>query len=137
MRWLSLIAVLALCACNLLAGEPITPTVPIPIVSFQFPSNNVSIAEGTDLQVQLLAEDVVGVARIELRVDGQPHQQASPVDSDSVPVFTVDMNWLAEGGGFHVLEATAFRLDGTQSRPALINVNVISQDATPALPPGS
>ena len=135
MRWLSLIAVLALCACNLMTGEAITPTLSVPTVAFQYPSNNVSIAEGTDLQVQLLAEDIVGVSRIELRVDGQPHQQASPVDGTSVPVFTVDMNWLAEGSGLHVLEATAFRLDGTQSRPALINVNVIPQDATPVLPP--
>ena len=137
MRWLSLIAILALCACNLLAGEPITPTPSIPTVAFQYPTNNVSIAEGTDLQIQLLAQDEVGVSRIELRVDGQPHQDASPVDSDTVPVFTVDMNWLALGGGFHVLEATAFRLDGTQSRPALINVNVIPQDATPVPLPGS
>lgn len=134
MRWLSLIAVLALCACNL-SGESATPTPTIPTISFQYPANNVAIAEGTDLQIQLLAQDIVGVARIELRVDGQPHQTATPVDTDSVPVFTVDMNWLAEGGGFHVLEATAYRLDGTESRPVLINVNVIPQDATPVQPP--
>ncbi len=64
------------------------------------------------------------MAKVELRVDDQPLQNASPVESDAVPLFTVEMNWLAEGVGLHILQATAFRLDGTPSNPALINVNV-------------
>ncbi|MEP7294242.1 MAG: Ig-like domain-containing protein [Chloroflexota bacterium] len=124
MHRLILIAALLLCACNLTQGEVIPPTPSIPTVEFQFPTNNVAVVSGTDLQIQVLAQDAVGVARIELAVDGQPHQTAAPVDSETVPVFTVDMNWLAEGVGFHSLQATAYRLDGTSSDPVLINVNV-------------
>ena len=50
--------VMLLCACNL-ATQVVTPTSAIPTVSFQFPDNNVSIVEGTDLQIQLLAQDAV------------------------------------------------------------------------------
>jgi hypothetical protein len=136
MRWISLTIVFALCACNLTVGQPVTPTPAIPTIIFQFPTNNVAVAEGTDLQIQLLAQDTVGIAHVELMVDGALHQDARPVDSDSVPVFTVDMNWLAEGVGLHAFQATAYRLDGTASRPVLINVNVTSMDATQTPAPG-
>jgi hypothetical protein len=126
MRQLFLIAALALtlCACNLTSAPPPTSTPAVPTVSFIIPTNNLSIAEGTDLQIQLLAQDSVGIARVELRVDDQLHQESQPVESDAVPVFTVEMNWLADGIGLHALQATAFRLDGTASPPTLINVNV-------------
>ena len=124
---LSVLIVVSAClsACNLTNQEvALTPTPEIPTVEFQFPTNNVAVVSGTDLQIQLLAQDAVGIARIELYVDGQPHQTAAPVDSESVPVFTVDMNWLAEGVGLHSLQATAYRADGGASSPAIINVNV-------------
>lgn len=129
---ISLLVLLALCACNLAGPDVVlTPTPEIPSVEFQFPSNNVAVVSGTDLQIQLLAQDSQGIARIELSVDGQPHQTAAPVDSETVPVFTVDMNWLAEGIGFHALQAVAYRLDGSASDPVTINVNV-TEAATPA-----
>ena len=132
------LSVLLLCACNLTAHPEPTPTPSIPTVAFQFPDNNVAVAEGTNLQIQLLAQDSVGVAKIELRVDDQPHTDAKPVDGKAVPVFTVDMNWLAEGVGLHALQATAFRADGTPSDPVLINVNVTPGgiNTTPESSPG-
>jgi hypothetical protein len=132
---LAALLVLALCGCNLTSQPPPTPTSAVPVVSFQFPANNVSVAEGTDLQVGLLAEDAIGIARVELRVDDQPHQEAGPFEAETVPVFTVDMNWLAEGVGLHALQATAYRADGTASTPIIINVNVTGAAQTPA--PGS
>lgn len=137
MRRLVVIALL-LCApllgCNLVT-ESAAPTPAIPVIEFQFPTNNVAVVEGTDLQIGLLAQDAVGVARVELRVDDQFLQDAKPVESDAVPVFTVEMNWLAEGVGLHALQATAYRLDGTASSPTLINVSVTA-DVTATTPPG-
>ena len=121
--------VLLLCSCNLAQSNTIiTPTPAIPVVEFQFPTNNVSVVSGTDLQIQVLAQDSVGVASIELSIDGQPHQTAAPVDSETVPIFTVDMNWLAEGVGLHSLQAMAYRADGTPSDPVMINVNVTAPE---------
>jgi hypothetical protein len=130
MRRIILVTLLLLCACNLTTAPQATLTPAIPTVSFIIPTNNLSVAEGTDLQIQLLAQDAVGIARVELRVDDQPHQESQPVESTSVPVFTVEMNWLAEGIGLHALQATAFRLDGTASSPTLINVNVTAAEGS-------
>ncbi len=132
MRRVVLIGLL-LCGCNLVTQQT-APTSNVPTVTFLFPANNVAVVEETDLQIQLLAQDSVGIARVELRVDDSPHQEATPVEAAAVPIFTVDMNWLAEGVGLHALEATAYRLDGTAGRSTLINVNVTSADSPAPTP---
>jgi hypothetical protein len=130
---LSVLVTLVLCGCNLVGQDAAPTSTPeIPTVEFQFPTNNVAVVSGTDLQIQVLAQDSQGIARVELSVDGQPHQTAAPVDSETVPVFTVDMNWLAEGVGLHALQAVAYRADGSASNPALINVNVMAAGTPPA-----
>jgi hypothetical protein len=128
---------LLLAGCNLAAGT-LTPTsVPdIPIIRFEFPENGTSVAEGTDMQIQLVAEDSLGdgVSRVELFVDDLPHQQGSPVVSSAVPIFTVDMNWLARGIGLHSMSAVAYRSDGTASDPTTIRVFVTLEEMTTETP---
>lgn len=127
------LAVCALCACNLVAGT-LTPTPPpnVPTIQFQYPANDSTIPEGTDVQIQLVAQDMNGdgVARIELLVDDMPHQQGVPLISSAVPVFTVEMNWLAEGVGLHSMSAVAFRSDGTASAPTTIRLLVVPEEPT-------
>jgi hypothetical protein len=43
-----------------------------------------------------------------------------------VTVFTINMNWLAEGEGLHALSAVAYRPDGTMSDFATIQLQVIA-----------
>ncbi|MBE2266935.1 MAG: Ig-like domain-containing protein [Anaerolinea sp.] len=121
-RWLLLLlATLTFAAgCGTIAPAP--PD--IPRVEFLFPMDGVTVIEGTDLQIGVVAQDSAGVARIELSIDDLPHQAAAPTELASVPTFTVDMNWLARGAGLHSLTAVAYRLDGTASDPAIIRVNV-------------
>lgn len=119
---LLLAALLIVSACSL--NNPTAPP-DVPRVQFLFPMDGVSVSAGTDLQIGLLATDDDGIARVELLVDDLPHQQASPIERDAVPVFTVDMNWLARGAGLHSMTAVAYRLDGTVSDPAIIRVNVV------------
>jgi hypothetical protein len=113
-------ALLAACSLNTPAPPPDAPR-----VEFLFPMDAVAVSAGTDLQIGLLATDSVGVARVELLVDDLPHQEARPVEQAAVPVFTVDMNWLARGSGLHALTATAYRADGTASDPVIIRINVV------------
>ena len=122
MKHLLLIALLLLSACSLNTPAP-PPNVPH--VEFLFPMEGVSVSAGTDLQIGLVATDSTGIARVELLIDDLPHQEARPVEATTVPVFTVDMNWLAQGSGVHVLTATAYRSNGTASEPAIIRVNVV------------
>lgn len=122
-----LLAVLA-SGCNLSAVPATsTPEPAIPSVSFLFPANGTIVVVGTDVQIQLFAQDRtgVGVGRLELLVDEMPLQQATPLVSAAVTDFTVDMNWLATGVGRHVLQAVAYRPDGTPSEPATIILEVI------------
>ena len=130
----SLLFICLLSACNLIAGT-LTPTpVPnIPTIEFQYPANDSTVAQGVDVQIQLLAQDAIGdgISRVELLVDDQPHQEGVPLISRAVPVFTVEMNWLAESVGLHSLSAVAFRADGTSSVPTTIRILVVPEDTTP------
>ncbi|MCL4247820.1 MAG: hypothetical protein KJ065_06705 [Anaerolineae bacterium] len=122
---------LLLNACNLstTAPEP-TPERIVPTVEFLYPTNASLVIEGTDVQIELLAQDPngVGVARVELYVDDVPHQEGAPQVSAAVTVFTVDMNWLAEGVGLHALSAIAYRPDGTASDATTISLQVVPSD---------
>jgi hypothetical protein len=125
---------LSLLACTL-TGEaiPLTPTPDLPSIQFQFPDNNAQVFENTDLTIELLATDnSQGISRIELYVDAftdeTPHQTASPVGGEPVPVFTATMNWLAQGVGRHRLTAVAYREDGLQSDETTIVIEVIPRD---------
>jgi hypothetical protein len=127
-----LVLLLGAVACNLQMGTPTPfPTPDLPRVEFQAPANNDSFVEGTDLTIALVASDAgPGIARIELMVDDLPHSEATPEAGASVPVFTVTMNWLAEGVGYHSLTATAFRADGVPSPPVTIAILITErQDA--------
>jgi ABC-type Fe3+-hydroxamate transport system substrate-binding protein len=133
----SAVLMLVLSACNLSSTEPTpTPEVNVPLIEFLFPANNTVVVEGTDVQIQLLAQDQrgVGVARVELYVDDVKVGEAVPEVSAAVQVFTVNMNWLAQGVGFHALSAIAYRPDGTLSDPMIIRIEVISAaDSTPTV----
>lgn len=129
---LALLVAALLSACNLVAGAPEpTPFRDLPLIRFATPLSGASVAEGDELVIQLIAEDPtgVGVARVELNIDDLPHHDAMPVVSSAVPVFTVDMNWLARGVGLHSLAAIAYRPDGTASDPAIIRVLVAPPEA--------
>jgi len=131
--YIALIALL-LAGCNIRTNNATNtpfPTPDIPRVQFMFPTNNATVLEGTDLTLELLAEDGgAGVARVDLLIDDLPHQSGIPKESLAVPVFTVRMNWLAEGVGFHSLTAVAYRADGTSSTATIINVEVIPRPAS-------
>lgn len=133
--WRSVSFMCLLSACNLVAGT-LTPTpLPnMPTIEFQYPANDSTVLQGVDVQIQLLAQDAIGegIARVELLVDDQPHQEGVPLISSAVPVFTVEMNWVAEGVGLHSMSAIAFRADGTSSVPATIRILVVPEDATAA-----
>ena len=55
--------------------------------------------------------------------------EVSPDISAAVPLFTVRMNWLAQGQGRHTLSAIAYRPDGTASDMETILVNVLPPDS--------
>ena len=116
-------------ACNLQVGTPTPPPTPnAPQIEFQKPASAILVDENTELDIALIARDSgVGVSKIELLIDDVPYKEVTPTASTAVPIFTVTMNWLATGVGFHSMTATAFRPDGTGSPPVTIIVEVAPQ----------
>jgi hypothetical protein len=107
-------------------SSPRRPHTGLPSVEFLFPANQSAVVENTDLSIDLVARDAQsGIARIELMVDGQKINEATPEDAPAVPVFRVNMNWFAGGAGFHSLSAVAYRPDDTASSEAIIIVEVV------------
>ena len=133
---LVLCAGLLLAACNLRQANSPTetpyPTPDIPRIRFTFPDNNSSVIEGTDLGIQLLAEDSgSGIAKVQLLVDDAPQGEGKPEVAPSVPAFSAKIHWIAKGVGMHSLTAIAFREDGQGSAPATLVLNVIPRPTTP------
>ena len=118
-----LVALLTLSGCNLRSTSAPTdtpfPTPDIPRIRFIFPDNNSSVVDGTDLAVELLAEDSgAGIAKVQLIVDDVLQGEGKPEVSSSVPACSVKIHWMAKGIGLHSLTAIAFRENGTTSDAA-------------------
>ncbi len=126
-RYLSLLLLLLLSACNLGTSRPTAiPTPDLPRVEFQQPLNGATILEGSELTIDLLATDeTAGIVRIELLVDGIAYRDGAPENDVPVPTFRVLLNWLASGVGRHTLTAIAYRPDGTPSDEMTIVIEVL------------
>ena len=121
-----------LAGCNLRSANAPTdtpyPTPDIPRVRFMFPDNGVSVIEGTDLAVEILAEDSsTGIAKVQLVVDEVSQGEGKPEVAPSVPAFSAKIHWIAKGIGLHSLTATAFRENGQASAPATLVLLVIQR----------
>jgi len=119
-----------LAGCNLRTANSPTntplPTPDIPRVRFVFPDNNSNVLEGTDLAVELLAEDSgAGVAKVQLVVDEVLQGEGKPEIAPAVPAFSAKIHWTATGVGMHSLTAIAYRADGTGSDTVTLIVSVI------------
>ncbi len=130
-----ILALLALLpACTLVGPEvPLTPTPDLPSIQFQYPTNNAQVFINTDLNIELVARDnTSGVSRVELYVgplaEGEPLQTVTPVSAESVPVFTLTVNWLARPVGATSLTAVAYRADGVRSDETTILLDVIPRE---------
>jgi len=122
------LGVIVLAGCTIrttrLEQTPIA-TPDLPRVQFLYPENNSIVIEGTDLRLDILAEDEsVGVAQIEVFVDGASLVAAPPPDALVQQVYRIETNWLAQGIGLHTISAIASRPDGTQSDEVTIVVDV-------------
>jgi len=130
-RGVMLLVALVLAGCNLAPASQITPqpTPDLPQAAILDPPNNRQVFIGTTFDIDIVARDNnPGVARIALFVDDQFIHDAVPIEQSMVPVFRVKMNWLATGIGLHLIQAVAYRPDGTQSDPAVINIEVVPRD---------
>lgn len=124
--------VLLLSACNL-TNDPVEitpePTADLPRVEILEPANNQQVIEGTEFNFDVVGRDEnPGIAYIELRIDDVPLEEVPPVDDEFVSVLRVSIPWRATGVGLHIVEAIAYRPDGTPSDSAIINIEVVPRE---------
>ncbi len=124
------VALLTLSGCNLRQANAPTdtpfPTPDIPRIRFTFPDNNSTVIDGTDVAVELVAEDSgAGIAKVQLIVDDVLQGEGKPEVAPSVPAFSAKIHWMAKGIGLHSLTAVAFREDGKTSDSATMVLLVI------------
>jgi hypothetical protein len=114
-------------ACNLSTTQPTPlPTPDLPRTEILAPANNARVVEGTEFEFDVVGrDDTLGIAKLELRIDETTVHEVMPTEGGAVPVFRATMNWLAAGVGLHVVEAVAYRPDGTTGDAALINIEVV------------
>lgn len=132
---------LMLTGCNLTEGGPITPSPTPELIQIEFltPTEGDRVVAGFDLTIDVAAQETStgpGIAEIEVYLNGELLQSASPEDRAGVPVFRLETNWLAEGTGFQVLSAIAYRADGTTSDERIITIEVVQRgEMTPEVTP--
>jgi len=123
------LVVFSVAGCNLTAMPPTPlPTPDLPQVEILDPPNNRQVVEGVDFPIDILARDATqGISLVELYVDGEKVNSATPFTNPAELVFRVEMNWLAQGVGLHAIEAIAYRPNGQQSDPFVITIEVLAK----------
>lgn len=131
LRFLTIGLGLLLAGCNLSTTPELLPVVTpdLPQIEILSPSNNRQIIEQIVFEIDVVAQDrSSGVARIELLIDGESFNQATPEDRIMVETFRAVFNWRAPASGRYLIEAVAYRADGTASDPASITVEVLPRE---------
>jgi hypothetical protein len=105
-----------------------------PQVTILAPAAGAQFSEGAELQVQSLATDPSGIARVELAVDGATVATDVPPIPKGQTTFTLIQRWKATPGT-HTVSVRAFNAAGTASDPALLSVAIAPASAQPTTLP--
>ena len=107
------------------ASETSTPTPENPpSVVIDTPPSNSIFGVGERVIVQSTANDGIGIARIELLVNGEVVRVDQVPEGKPQPQFSLLQPWEPTNAGEHTLRVIAYRADGTASEPATIVIVV-------------
>ncbi len=116
-------------ACSVVSASVAKPTVVI-----TSPASNSQFHEGEEIAVQSTSNDVAGISRVELLVDGAV-VRTDPSPQPQVS-YTVIQNWKATVGP-HTITVRAINTSNGTSEPAAVSVLVLASSATSTPTPGS
>ncbi len=132
-RPLAIVILLSLSAlsCNLVNQQnsqptqalPPTSSSGVPLVVVNSPANGSEVVPGQEVLVQSLAQDALGVTRIELRVNGYIVNTVSSESPVGDTQMSVIQSWTPSDAGTAALEVIAYR-GSLASLPAQLTVNV-------------
>ncbi len=107
-----------------------------PVVTISSPTAGQKLEPGREIKVQSSSVDAVGVARVELVVDGQVVWVDANAQPEPGTPFIVAQPWLPETPGSHVLQIRAYNTANVagQSEPLTVAVVAAAQAADDSLP---
>src|SRR5690606_17109612 len=88
------------------------------------PLDGSTLPVGSEVLVRSTSIDAIGVARVELYVNGSLVATGTPPDGETVPRLNLEQPWLPDSEGEYILSVIAYRADGTASGPATVIVRV-------------
>lgn len=124
--------IVAALACSLGSGTSSERADPqtAPIVLLLAPENASVFAEGAQVELHALVEDIQGrAARLEFRVDEVPVAAGEASDPAGQETLTARATWTAAGQSKHVLTVEAFRPDGLSLGLSDIVISVVPPPA--------
>jgi subtilase family serine protease len=124
LRRLALLLIIALLAGSILAceigGAPAKPTITITA-----PTSDAQFEEGEEVNVLSSANDAKGITRVELYVDGELYRTDTSPSPDGEKSLAMVQTWTATDPGPHTLRVIAYNVDGTESDPWAVTIEVV------------
>lgn len=128
-----LLLAVATLACSLTTTSEDEPDVEAiqtePLVLLLAPINGSTYAEGAQIELHAIAQDSVGVARIEFRVDEAPVGEVKAEQASGQESLEGVVSWIATGQTGHLITVEAFRADGASLGFRDSGIKVVSQSA--------
>jgi hypothetical protein len=136
LRYLSLVLVMGLVlggilACDIGSG-PSKPTITITA-----PTSDTQFEEGEDVIILSSANDAKGVTRVELYVDGGLYRTDSSPGAEGEKSLAMAQTWVAADPGRHSLSVIAYNVDGAESDPWAVTLEVVEAGGAVTPPPAA
>ena len=127
-------------ACNVPSAQPETDTPAAsgsdrPTVTISSPAPGAQVIAGQTVQVESLSKDDIGVARVDMQVDGVVVRSDTAPDPSGQKTLALLQNWMPNQPGPYTIILIAYRADGTASDPASVTVTVVAATSGPDLTP--
>ncbi len=116
----------ALVACSSAPAATPTGATSTPSVTVSSPVSGATLSVGVAVPVLVSATDSIGVARVDLSVDGVAVDSYTTPTPQGQPTVAAQLSWTPVAAGAHALSVIAYRQDGTASSPAVVAVTVSS-----------
>ncbi len=97
-----------------------------PTITITAPTSDAQFEEGEEVNVLSSANDAKGVTRVELYVDGDLYRTDSAPSADGETSLAVIQTWVATDPGMHTLSVVAYNVDGAESEPWAVTIEVVA-----------
>lgn len=133
-RWFRVIAALIL--IPLLSTSCLLGRGPVkPAITITSPHNGDQVIVGQAVNIESLALDDEGIARVELWVDGVRERSDEFAPAASSASLELAQQWMPTSAGRYKISVRAFNLEGVGSDAAIVLIEAVAAQSAAAVPP--